>query len=166
MVAVARLNRRVFTSLREDTDATGQSLVVLGIAGLSFGLGFAISLGSDPTGILFGGIIGIVSSIAVGFVWLSLSYLIGTKLFRGTTSYWGLARPFFFSASPGVIFLLTLIPVTSVQELARAVGLAWIALASVFAVKNALGFDSQRGFLTFVIVAFIFVIAYGLITSI
>lgn len=166
MIGVAKLNGSVVRSLREDAGATGQSLVVLAIVGLSFGLGFAVSLGLNSSEILLGGVIGVVSSTVVGFVWLSLSYLIGTRLFRGTISYWGLARPIFFSSSPGVIFLLTLIPVASVEVLARAVGLAWIALASVSAVKNAFGFDNQRGFLTFIIVAFIFLIGYGLVTSI
>jgi Yip1 domain len=166
MAGAARLNGSIFRSLREDSNATGQSLLVVAITGLSFGLGFAFSLGGDLEGTLVGGVFGVAASIVLGFVWVSLTFLIATRLFRGSASYWGLARPLFFSTSPGLIFLLTLVPNVSVQEIFRALGLAWIAIASVSAVKNAFGFDSQRGFMTFIIVAFILFIAYGLLTSI
>jgi Yip1 domain len=166
MLGAARLRGRMFRSLREDSDATGQSLVVLAIAGLSFGLGFALSLGGDLGATLLGGVFGIAASIVLGFVWTSLTFIVGTRLFRGNTSYWGLARPLFFSASPGVVFLLTLVPSASVQETFRVLGIAWIAIASVSAVKNAFGFDSQRGFMTFIIVALILFVAYGLVISI
>lgn len=166
IVGVALLNGSVFRSLKEDTGATGQSMLVLVVVGLSFGLGFATSLRADLTGILLGGVVGGVASFVLGFVWLSLSYIVGTRLLRGSTTYWGLARPLFFSSSPGLVFLLAIIPVTPVQEICRAVGLAWIAIASVSAVKNALGFDSQRGFMTFIIVTVIVLIVYGLISSV
>ena len=166
IVGVARLNGSVFRSLKEDHAATSQSLLILGTVGLSFGLGFATSLGTDLREILLGAVVGGAVAFVLGFVWLSLSYLVGTRLFRGTTTYWGLARPLFFSSSPGLIFLLTIIPVRPIQDVARSVGVAWIAIASVSAVKNALGFDSQRGFMTFIIVAFIILITYGLFSSI
>jgi hypothetical protein len=166
MSGAARLRGKVFRALREDHDATGQSLVVLAIAGLSFGLGFAFSLGADLGATLIGGIFGVAASILLGFVWTSLTFIVGTRLFRGSTSYWGLARPLFFSTSPGLIFLLTLVPNVSVQEIFRVLGIAWMAIAGVSAVKNALGFDSQRGFMTFIVVAFILFVAYGLVVSI
>ncbi len=41
MVKSARLNRDTFLELKEDTTATGQALIVLALAGASFGVGFA-----------------------------------------------------------------------------------------------------------------------------
>src|SRR5207247_130324 len=40
MVRAARLDGHIFTSLKDDGSATGQSLLVLALAGLSFGFGF------------------------------------------------------------------------------------------------------------------------------
>ena len=59
-----------------------------------------------------------------------------------------------------------LIPGLSLATIVAEIGLAWIALANVFAIKNAMGFDNQRSFATFVIAAFVLLIAYGLFTSV
>jgi Yip1 domain len=166
MVGAARLKGSIFRSLREDPDATGQSLLVLAIAGLSFGLGFTFSLSGDLSGTLLGGVFGVATSIVFGFVWLTVTYIVGTRLLRGSASYWGLARPLFFSASPGVVFLITLVPNLAVQEIFRAVGIGWIAIASVSAIKNVFGFDSPRAFTTFVVVALILLVGYGFVASI
>src|SRR5881409_3944057 len=153
MVRAARLDGHIFTSLRDDGSATGQSLLVLALAGLSFGFGFAASVGGDLIGVL------------VGFVWLSLTYLVATRLFKGTSSYWGLARPLFFATSPALIFLLMSIPAWPIPDLARSLGVGWTAVSSAFAVKNAMGFDTQRSLVTFIIVALVMLIIYGFLPS-
>jgi len=72
----------------------------------------------------------------------------------------------FFATSPGLAFLFMSIPVSVVSDFARAVGVVWIAISTVFAVKAALGLDTQRSFLTFILVALIVLIGYGLVSSI
>ena len=166
MVRSARIDGAIYRSLREDGKATGQSILALAIAGLSLGLGYAASFGLDTYGLLSAGAIGVVLGLVVGFLWLSLTFLIITRLFKGTTSFWGLGRPLFFASSPALIFLLMLIPGLSFATIVAEIGLAWIALANVFAIKNAMGFDNQRSFATFVIAAFVLLIAYGLFTSV
>jgi hypothetical protein len=163
MVRSARLDGAMFRSLREDSSATGQSVVTLALAGLSFGLGFTASVGYDLYGVLLGGIVGIGLGLLIGFLWLSLTYLVVTRLFKGASSFWSLGRPLFFASSPGLVFLLMLIPAPPVPDAVRDVGLAWIALANVFAVKNAMGFNNERSFITFIIVAFVLLVAYGLL---
>jgi hypothetical protein len=165
MTRSARLDGAMFRSLTEDSGATGQSLVALALARLSFGIGFTASVGYDLYGVLLGGVVGIGLGLLIGFVWLSLTYLVVTRLFKGASSFWGLGRPVFFASSPGLVFLLMLIPASPVPDAARAVGLAWIALANVFAVKNAMGFNNERSFITFIIVAFVLLVGYGLIVS-
>lgn len=155
----------MFRSLRDDSDATGQSVLALTIAGLSLGLGFTASIRGDLFGVLLGGIIGVALGVVVGFVWLSLTYLVVTRVFKGASSYWSLARPVFFASSPSLIFLLMLIPLSGLSEIFRVVGLAWISLSNVFAIKNSMGFDNQRSFATFIIAAFVLLIVYGLLTS-
>jgi hypothetical protein len=140
--------------------------VTLALAGLCFGLGFAVSLGADLLGVLLGGAVGIGAGILLGFTWLTLTYLVVTKLFKGASSYWSLGRPIFFATSPGLVFLLMMIPDSVVSEIFRVIGLVWITIAIVIAVKNSMGFDSQRSLVTFIIVSIILIIAYGLLTSI
>jgi Yip1-like protein len=165
MVRSARLDSAMFRSLREDSGANGQSVVALALAGLSFGIGFTASVGYDLYTVLLGGVVGIGLGFLIGFVWLSLTYLVVTRLFKGASSFWGLGRPVFFASSPGLVFLLMLIPASPIPDAARDAGLAWIALANVFAIKNAMGFNNERSFITFIIVAFVLLVGYGLVVS-
>lgn len=165
MVKSARLNTCMFLSLKEDPTATGQALTVLALAGSSFGLGFAMSIGVGPLSVFLGAILGALVSIVLGFVWLSLTFVIGTRLFEGRSDYWSLARPVFFASSAGLVFLIMSIPVPLVAEVARVIGVAWIAIATVVAVKTALGVDSQRSLLIFIIVTFIVLISYVFASS-
>jgi len=163
MVKSARLNRDTFLELKEDSTATVQALTVLALAGASFG--FAAAIGYNTIGILLGAVFGAVVSIALGIVWVSLTFLIGRSLFGGRSNYWSLARPVFFSTSPGLIFLIMSIPVSPIPDIARAIGVAWIAISTVIAVKSAMGLDTQRSLVIFIIVAFIVLLGYGFVAS-
>ena len=165
MVKSARFNRDTFLALKDDSTATGQALIVLALAGASFGVGFAASIGFGTMGILVGAVFGAVVSIALGIVWVSLTFLIGRSLFGGRSNYWSLARPVFFSTSPGLIFLIMSIPVSPIPDVARAIGVAWIAISTVIAVKSAMGLDTQRSLVIFIIVAFIVFLGYGFVAS-
>src|SRR6266704_1646559 len=165
MVKSARLNRGTFLELKEDSTATVQALTVLALAGASFGFGFAAAIGYNTIGILLGAVFGAVVSIALGIVWVSLTFLIGRSLFGGRSNYWSLARPVFFSTSPGLIFLIMSIPVSPIPDVARAIGVAWIAISTVIAVKSAMGLDTQRSLVIFIIVAFIVLLGYGFVAS-
>ncbi len=166
LVRSARFDGGVFRSLREDSGATRQSVVALALAGLSVGLGFASSIGGDLYGVLLGGAVGIGLGLFVGFLWLSLAYVVVTRLFKCASSYWSLGRPIFFASSPALVLLLMLIVGSAIGSIIYDVGLVWVAVLNVFAIKNAMGFDYQKSFLTFIIVAFILLIGYGLATSI
>jgi hypothetical protein len=165
MAKSAKLNRDTFLSLKEDPTATSGALAVLALAGASFGVGFAASIGYSTLGILLGAVFGAIIGVALGFLWLSLTFLIGTRVFKGTADYWSLARPVFFATSPGVVFLIMSIPFSFVADIARAIGIAWIAVSTVIAVKTALGLDTQRSLLIFIIVTFIVLISYGFVAS-
>lgn len=165
MVRSARLDGKVFRSLREDTRANGQSILVLGLGGVFFGAGTAFSLGLDLYGVLLVAALGTIATILIGFLWLTLTFFVGTRVLGGTSSYWGLARPLFFSFSPAPLFLLTLIPIWPVPELAVSAGVAWISVASVISVKNGLGIDTQRSLIAFIIAAVLMIFLYGLFQS-
>src|SRR5438046_7448808 len=144
MLKSARLNRDTLLALKEDSTATGQALIVLALAGASFGVGFAASIGYSAIGILLGAVFGAVASMALGIVWVSLTFLIGRRLFGGTSDYWSLARPVFFSTSPGLVFLIMSIPVSPIPDVARAIGVPWIPISTVIAWTAAMALDTQR----------------------
>jgi hypothetical protein len=126
MVQSATLRGKNFLELREDPTATGQALVVLALAGTSFGFGFTMSIGVPGLWVLVGAILGALIGISLGFVWVSLTFVIGTRIFRATSNYWPPPRPISFASSPGLVFLFMSFPVRFVVDIARAVGIAWI----------------------------------------
>jgi hypothetical protein len=155
MLKVARLDGDTFRELRDDSSATVQSVSLVAIIGLCYGAGlgfFGFFVSGVPILEVFTIIlIGLFSAVIIAFVWSGTTFLIVTKLFRRTIGYWGLARPFFFSWAPGVLFIVMSSPVPIISEIIRAVGTAWIGVTSVFAVKHAAGFSVQQSMLTFIV---------------
>jgi hypothetical protein len=77
MARSARIDGAMFRSLRDDNDATRQSILVLALAGLSYGLGFTVSIRSDLVYVLLASLVGTVIGVGLGFIWLTLTYLLG-----------------------------------------------------------------------------------------
>jgi hypothetical protein len=155
MMKAARLDGDTFRELRDDASTTVQSISLVAIIGLCYGAGLGF-FGFFVAGISILEIftivlIGLFSAVIIAFVWSGTTFLIVTKLFWRTIGYWGLARPFFFSWAPGLLFILMSSPIPVVSEIIRAAGTAWIGVASVFAVKHASGFSAQQSMLTFII---------------
>jgi hypothetical protein len=155
MLKAARLDGDTFRELRDDSSATVQSVSLVAIVGLCYGAGLGF-FGFFVAGISILDIftivlIGLFSAVIIAFVWSGTTFLIVTKLFRRTIGYSGLARPFFFSWAPGLLFILMSSPIPVIFEIIRAAGTAWIGVANVFAVKNAAGFSAQQSMLTFII---------------
>jgi len=152
MLRAARLDGETFRQLRDDPSTTAQSLLVVAIIGLCYGAGFGFFLaGTSLLDVPTITLIGLFSALVIAFVWSGTTFLIVTRLFRRTIGYWGLSRPFFFSWAPGLLFVLLSGPITILFEVIRAVGVAWIGISSVFAVKHAVGFSTQQSMLTFII---------------
>jgi len=164
MLRAARLDGETFRQLRDDPSATAQSLLVVAIIGLCYGAGFGFFLaGTSLLDVLTITLIGLFSALVIAFVWSGTTFLIVTRLFRRTIGYWGLSRPFFFSWAPGLLFVLLSGPITILFEVIRAVGVAWIGISSVFAVKHAVGFSTQQSMLTFIICVILVVLIVSIL---
>jgi Yip1 domain len=150
---VARLDREGVLQLKANKDTTGQSVAVLVFAALSIGIGSTVLFESrsnslSPYGIIVGSLTGLVSGCFAGFVWSAMTFLVGTKLFQGKTSYWELARPLFFSAGPSFLFILLVIPFYPLQVIVTLVAAVWVVVAQGFVLKQVMGFNIQRTLLT------------------
>jgi F0F1-type ATP synthase assembly protein I len=154
MVKAARLNGDTFRELRDDPSATVQSLSLIAIVGLCYGAGlglFGFSIaGISMLEVLIITLIGLLAAFVIALVLSITSLLIVRKLFRGRIGYWALARPFFFSWTPGLLFILMSEPIPLVFDIVRATSTVWICIATVFAVKNAVGISTQQSLLTFI----------------
>ncbi len=166
MWRVARLDRDTIEDLKSDPGATPQAVAIVLLAGLSYGLGVSLFLGTTLDLLLFALTFWILLGLLTGFLWLSLTFVIGTRIFRGATNYWGLARPFFFAWSPGLLFVLMSVPTPLIPGLVSAVAGAWIIISSVFAVKHSMSLETQQSLMTFILVFFVFFAILILVGSI
>src|SRR2546427_8371768 len=152
----SRFDTETIHELKEDRTATGQAVAVLLLVGLSYGLGFSIFNGLQHSSLSLDYLISntlanmIITDFAA-FIWSATVFLVGTKLFQGKTGFWELARPLFFSAAPGVLFVLIAIPVRPIIIATTIIASAWIVSAEFLALKSAMGFNTQRALLTSVV---------------
>lgn len=166
ILKAARLQGETFRELRDDPSATAQAISLIAIVGLCYGaglgfFGFFIA-GISPVEVVAITLVGLLAAVLVAFVWSGATFLIVTKIFRGKITYLELSRPFFFSWAPGLLFILMSSPIALLFEIIRAIGAAWIGIASVFAVKHSAGLTTQQSMLTFIIC----VLLLGLVMSI
>lgn len=163
MKQTARLDQDAVLQLKADKSATGQSIAVLVLAALSYGIGFSLlsefrSNSISPYGIIVGTLTGMVSVSFAGFVWSAMAFIVGTKLFQGKTSYWELARPLFFSAGPFFLFILLAVPFYPLQVAVTLIVAVWVVLAQGFALKQVMGYNLQRTILTITVGLLILVV--------
>ena len=152
MLKVSRLSSSTYTELRNDETATGQSIAVLFLASLSYAIGFSLLFEPFELYSLVVGIMArLILSMFAGLIWVLIAFFLGTKLFQGKASFWQLARPLFFSATPGVFFILIGIPFEAVYRTITTIVAAWIIIGGVIALKNSMGFGYERSMLTYIV---------------
>src|SRR5713226_5394932 len=164
MKQASRLDQAGVLGLKMDTTATGQSVAVLVLAALAYGVGFTAQIQFQRHdlsiyGIIVGSLANTVTACFAAFVWSATAFLVGTKLFQGKTGYWELARPLFFAASPFLLFLLISIPVPPIlaqgnvrvywfQGTVAIAAVVWLFLSQAFALKQVMGLNLRRTVLT------------------
>jgi Yip1 domain len=153
---VSRLDRNEVLELKTDKTATGQSIGLLVLAGLSYGIGFTLltefrSGTISPYGIIVGTLVSMFGVCFAAFVWAATLFLVGTKIFQGKTSFWELSRPLFFSTGPFLFFALISIPVYAFYVTLTLVIAGWLIASQIFVLKQVMGFNAYRTVLTFTV---------------
>jgi Yip1 domain len=164
MKKASRLDQAGVLGLKMDTTATGQAVAVLVLSALAYGVGFTAQSQFQKHnlsiyGIIVGSLANTVTVAFAAFVWSATTFLVGTKLFQGKTSYWELARPLFFASSPFLLFLLITIPVPPItvqgnvsvywfQGIVAVAAVVWLFLSQIFVLKQVMGLSLRRTILT------------------
>lgn len=147
MVRAAKLDVDLYEEVEADTTATGQAFMAVLITSLAAGIGSGIA-GAITGGVLWfiwGLFIGIFAAIIGWLIWSGLTYFIGTRLLAGpetSATYGELLRTIGFANSPGVIRILTFIPILA--GLISFAAWVWTLIAAVIAVRQALDFSTWR----------------------
>ena len=93
MLKAARFDGKTFLELKDDTTLTAQAFGVLALVSLAYGIGFTAvtARGEDisPAMLVVMILNFMISFLFTILVWSMTTFLVGTKLFRGVTSFKG-----------------------------------------------------------------------------
>jgi len=162
MMRAARLEVPLYEEVEADLSATNQALMVVVIVAIAAGIGQALaaSLSGVPAGGLIGRLIyGVLSALIGWVVWSYVVYFVGTRFMGGTATYGELLRTLGFAQSPGVLLILSFIPV--IGGLISLVVFIWEIVTGFIGTRQALDIDNTKTAITIVIgiVALIIVVA-------
>jgi hypothetical protein len=153
MRAAAMLDVSVYEEVEADVTATAQAAIVVGIVALCAAIGDARQ-GAQ------GLIAGPISAYLGWLAWSGITYLIGTKVFKGTATWGELLRTIGFAQTPGLLYIFGFIPLLG--GLVKLVVAIWLLIATVIAIRQALDFDTGKavftailGWVTYIIIAVI-----------
>jgi hypothetical protein len=137
MIGAAKLDVEIYEEVEADGTATPQAMAVVVLSSLAAGLGSYQHVG------LLGLVSVTVSALVAWFVWAGLIWFIGSKLLPEPQTRVDMAdmlRTIGFSASPGILRILGLIPLIGwFISLAASV---WMLVAMVVAARQALDYRS------------------------
>ena len=167
MMRAARLDATFYEEVEQDASRNTQALTVVIIAavaaffgnlgsGLISRAGFGAAIGSA--------VFGLVMAIAGYYIWSYVSYLVGTRLFGGTAEPGELLRTIGFAYAPQVLAIFNVIP--CVGGLIAFVGAIWALVAGVFAVRQALNFDTGKAVLTVIVGWLIIIVITAIISAV
>ena len=142
MAAAARLNVDLYEEVEADTSATTQAMGVVAVVAVAQAIG---SAGGGAGAIA----LGVVAAVLGWLLWAGITYLIGDKLLGGTATWGELLRTLGFAQSPGVLYVLGILPVFG--GIIRFAVAIWILVAGIIAIRQALDFSTGRAILTAVL---------------
>ena len=143
MKGAALLDIATYEEVEADSTATPQAAGVVAIVAVASAIG---ALGQAGPGGIIGGL---VAAFLGWLVWAGVTYLIGDKLLGGTATWGELLRTLGFAQSPGVLYVLGIIPLLG--GLIRFAVLIWVLIAGIIAIRQALDFSTGKAVLTAVL---------------
>jgi hypothetical protein len=139
MRGAAMLDIATYEEVEADTSATGQAAIVVVISAVASAIGAMGPGGPSVVGVLIG-------SLISWLLWAGITYIIGDKIFGGTATWGELLRTLGFAQSPRVLLVLGIIPVFG--YLVWFAVAAWVLVAGIIAIRQALDFSTQKALLT------------------
>ena len=159
MLRASMLDAHVYEEVESDSSAIVQAVLIVVVVAVARGVA-TLSVTDNILGIAFGIIAGLLSWA----VWAFITYMVGTKLLKtgDTESSRGeLARVTGFAQSPGILFLIAVVPVVGTWIL--PVVSLWQLAAMVVGIRQALDYTSTFRAIGVVLIGFVAVIPLQLI---
>ncbi len=164
LLGAARLDAATYEEVEADASSTGQAVLVVALSAVAAGIATADQNGTH------GIVIATIGALVAWFIWAYMVWLVGTKLLPepGTEADVGqVVRTTGFSAAPGILIVLAVIPVLA--AVVAIVTNLWMLVAMVIAVRQALDFQSTGravlvavlGFVAYVAVFVLLAVVFG-----
>ena len=158
-IGAAKLNVSVIEEIEADRHATKHALAVVVLSSAAAGIGLTSSAYDAPVLTL------VVLALLMWVFWAALTYAIGVYLMpepQTQTDVGELLRTIGFAAAPGMLRVLGFVPV--VGRMVYGLATAWMLVAMVIAVRQALDYKStSRAVVVCLIAGFIAVAMTALI---
>ena len=150
IIRACKLDANLYEEVEADKSATFQAALVVILSTLALGVGSFFTFG------VFNIFIPILVALAGWFVWSSLIYFVGAKLFpdKNTQSNIGeLLRTIGFSHAPGLIRVFGFTPeLMSITFIGAGI---WMLVAMIIAVRQALDYQSTWRAIGVVVIGFL-----------
>jgi hypothetical protein len=137
MLGAAKLDVATYEEVEADTTATPQAMLVVVLANLAAGVGAWREAGI--AGLLMTTLVSLIG----WYAWAFVTYFVGTRFLPGpqTQADVGqLLRPIGFSATPGLIRVLGIVP--GLNWITSLVAALWMLVAMVIAIRQALDYET------------------------
>ena len=147
---VFKLDVKTFEEIEHNTDLTLPAALIVVVVSLVSGLGNGFFNGLFHRN-FFSGFIGALISVLLGWLlWSAVTFLVGTRLFKGEADLGQMLRVIGFAYSPMVLSIIPCI--------GGIIGIIWTIAAGFIAIRQGLDLDDMKSFLTVVVGAFFYII--------
>ena len=157
MKGAALLHIDTYEEVEADHTATGQAAGVVALVAIAQAIG---SAGEGSFGIFAG----VISALLGWLLWAGITYLIGAKLFGGTATWGELLRTIGFAQTPGVLYVLGLIPVLG--GIIRFGVAIWVLIAGIIAIRQALDINTGKAILTAVLGWLVIILPLAIVAAV
>ena len=148
VIGAARLDIAVVEEIEADRHAPGQALLVVVLSSVAAGIGLGSDVYDAPVLTL------VVLALLMWVFWAALTYAIGVYLMpepQTETDVAELMRTIDFAAAPGMLRVLGFLPI--VGRTLYGLATAWMLVAMVIAVRQALDYRSTSRALVICVIA-------------
>lgn len=160
MMRAAKADVALYEEVEHDETATQQAAIVVAIVAIASAIGALIGAAMGGRNVIGAIIIGLVGAFLGWIIWSYVTYFVGTRFFGGTATPGELLRTIGFAQAPGVLNILSFIPV--IGWLISLLAGIWSLWLGIVAVRQALDFDTGKAVLT-VIIGWVIVLIINLV---
>jgi Yip1 domain len=150
MLGAAKLSAATYEEVEADATSTPQAMLVVVLAAVAGGVSAIRATG------IVGLVLAALASLLGWYVWAFITFVVGTRLLPGAKTEANLGqllRTIGFSAAPGVVRVLGIVPRLDVPV--SFVASVWMLAAMVVAVRQALDYNGTGRAVAVCIIGFV-----------